>query len=49
MGGDLDLSGNQLNKLPDSFGNVKVGGNLYLICNQLEGLPDSFGEAQRTW
>ena len=43
MGGDLELDGNQLSSLPDSFGSITVGGNLSLFNNQLGSLPDSFG------
>merc|ERR1711990_102922 len=44
INGSLDLQGNNLTSLPDSFGQLHVSGDLLLNSNQLESLPDSFGQ-----
>lgn len=41
--GNLDLAGNQLTSLPESFGNLEVKGILFLGNNKLTSLPESFG------
>ena len=40
----LDLSGNQLTRLPESFGQLRVGGYLDVSRNKLTVLPESFGQ-----
>ena len=47
--GDLDLSGNQLTMLPESFGHLTVGGSLSLSSNWLTTLPESFGSLTVGW
>ena len=39
----LNLNGNQLTLLPDSFGNLRALTDLQLFNNKLTSLPDSFG------
>jgi Leucine-rich repeat (LRR) protein len=39
----LWLTSNQLQSLPDSFGNLANLTDLWLSCSQLQSLPDSFG------
>ena len=43
VGGDLDLSDNELTSLPASLGGLMVGHRLFLSYNQLTSLPDTFG------
>ena len=41
--GSLDLSSNNLQSLPESFGNITLGDDLNLCDNrQLKGVPNSF-------
>ena len=40
------MSNNQLEKLPDSIGDIIVGGNLMLQSNRLKTLPLSFQEVR---
>eukprot|EP00658_Telonema_sp_P-2_P080296 TRINITY_DN7964_c0_g3_i3.p1 TRINITY_DN7964_c0_g3~~TRINITY_DN7964_c0_g3_i3.p1 ORF type:complete len:119 (-),score=23.42 TRINITY_DN7964_c0_g3_i3:623-979(-) len=42
-GGDLNMSGNRLSFLPESFGALEVCGKLDLEDNRLSSLPDWFG------
>ena len=41
----LNLFGNQLTSLPESFGNLVIG-NLVLSMNNLKKLPESFGSLE---
>lgn len=40
---DYELSKNQLESLPKSFGTIEIRGDLNLSKNQLKSLPESFG------
>ena len=43
VGKGMHLNMNELESLPDSFGDVGcIDGELYLSCNRLQSLPDSF-------
>ena len=46
VGGDLRLQGNQVRRLPETFGNIQVRGGLFLSFNQLRTLPETFGNIQ---
>ena len=42
MGGNLNLSDNQLRSIPADFGQLQVGGSLCLNSKQLHSLPEGF-------